>query len=441
MSVRAMLQVAVCGGLGLAWVLAVPGYSRADDEKSAKKPVAKLASETASLLRRAAPDQPWKVVVKGDELFPDELLLAVPHAIIETASGARLEMMADMERRSPFPIIETAVTLHASDKADLSLKLNRGRIALSNQKEEGKVTVAIDFREEKWTLTLPKHGSRTAFEIYGRWPKGSHFKVEPLEKDVPVLDLVVVTLEGDVTLDTGCHTFLLSAPPGNAILEWDSITGCDTRPSRIEKRPTWADPIDFNKTPERRLARARLLRFRKAILEKGIEPAMVQFLHSEDPNERRLGIYALAAIDQLDVIGGALMKTKHEDVWDNAVLALRHWLGRERGNDQRFYKYLVEKRDTKPAHAETILQLTRSFSDEDLATPGLYEMLIDYLKHDKQAIRGLAQWHLRRLVPAGRDIHFNPGAPPEEWDKAYEAWKKLIPDGKMPPKYEPKAEE
>jgi hypothetical protein len=436
-----MLQVAVCGCLGLAWLLAAPGASGADDEKSAKKPVAKLVSETASLLRRPAPDQPWKVVAKGEELYPEELLIASPHATIETASGARLEMMADLERRSPFPIIETAVTLHATDKADLSLKLNRGRVALSNQKEEGKVTVAIDFREEKWTLTMPKQGSRTAFEIYGRWPKGSHFKTEPTDKDIPVLDLVVVTLEGDVTLDTGCHSFLLSAPPGNAILEWDSITGCDTRPSRIEKRPTWADPVDFNKTPERRLARARLIRFRKAIVEKGIEPAMVQFLRSEDPNERRLGIYALSAIDRLDVVGEALMKTKHEDVWDNAVLALRHWLGRERGNDQRFYKFLVEKRDCKPAHAETILQLTRSFSDEDLATPGVYEMLIDYLKHDKQAIRGLAQWHLRRLVPAGRDIHFNPGGPPEEWEKAFEAWKKLIPDGKMPPKYEPKAEE
>jgi hypothetical protein len=48
---------------------------------------------------------------------------------------------------------------------------------------------------------------------------------------------------------------------------------------------------------------------------------------------------------------------------------------------------------------------------------------------------------LRRLVPAGRDIHFNPGGPPEEWDKAFEAWKKLVPDGKMPPKFEPKGEE
>jgi hypothetical protein len=445
MSVRAMVRAArgrARLALALAVLLGLAGRVPAadDDTPGNKKAVAKLVSETASLIRRPAPDQPWKVVAKGEDLFAGELLIAVPHAVIETASGVHLEMMTDLERRSPFPIIETAVTLHNPDKTDLALTFNRGRIALVNQKDEGKATVAIDFRDEKWTLTMPKRGCRTAFEIYGRWPKGAHFTTKPKEKDVPVLDLVAVALEGDVNLNTGCHEFLLSAPPGNSLLEWDSITGCDTSPSRLDKHPEWADPIDLNKTPERRLARARLMRFRKLVEQKGVEEAMIQFLNSDDKNERRLGIYGLAAIDRLDKVGDALMKTPHEDVWDNAVLALRHWLGREPGNDQKFYKALVEKRDCKPAHAEIILQLTRSFGDVDVNCPNCYEMLIDYLKHDKQAIRGLAQWHLRRLVPAGRNIHFNPGGSEDERDKAFDAWKQLIPDGKLPPKVEDKEE-
>jgi hypothetical protein len=61
-------------------------------------------------------------------------------------------------------------------------------------------------------------------------------------------------------------------------------------------------------------------------------------------------------------------------------------------------------------------------------------MLIDYLKSDNQAVRGLAQWHLRRLVPAGRNIYFNPGGSVAERQKAFDAWKKLVPDGKMPPR-------
>lgn len=445
MSVRVMMMSAARARVGtavaLAALLGVVGSGRAadDDKPAAKKVVAKLVSETCSLIRRPAPDQPWKVVTKGEDLNAGELLIAVPHAVIETPSGVRLEMHADLEGQSPFPIIETAVVLHSNEKADLGLTLDRGRVDLANIKEEGKATVAIDFPGEKWTLTLTKKGCRTALEIYGRWPKGSHFTTKPTEKDVPTLELEALALEGDVKLDTGCHEFLLSGPPGNSLLEWDSITGCDTRPSRLEKLPKWAEPFDLNKTPERRLARARMMRFRKAAVEKGLEEAMTQFLNSDDKHERRLGIVALAAIDRLDKVGEVLMKTPHEDVWDNAVLALRHWLGRQAGNDQTFYKFLVEKRDCKPAHAEQILQLTRSFSDEDIHSPVCYEMLIDYLKHEKQAVRGLAQWHLRRLVPQGRKIHFNPGGPQEEWEKAFEEWKKLIPDGKMPPK--PVAEE
>lgn len=423
----------------LAFAVIVGPAAAADDDKPAGKGVAKLKSESGSLIRRSGPDQPWKLIAKDEDIPAGELLIAVPAATIETASGVRLEMMADLERRSPFPIIETAITLNEDPKADLSLTLDRGRVALSNHKAEGKANVRVAFREERWELEMPTQGCRTAMEIYGRWPKGSHFTTKPTEKDVPVLELVLVNLEGSVKLDTGCHKFALSAPPGNAMLEWDSITGCDTRPTHLDKVPEWGLPLDLNKTPERRLARARLMRFRKLAEEKGIEPAFVEFLNSDDANQRRLGIYGLAAIDRLDKIGEVLMKTPHEDVWDNAVLALRHWLGRAPGNDQKFYQFLVEKRECKPAHAEMILQLTRSFSDRDLASPECYEMLIDYLKHDKQAIRGLAQWHLRRLVPAGRKIHFNPGGPPEEWEKAFEAWKKLIPDGKMPPMVVPEA--
>src|SRR5262249_6386965 len=157
------------------------------------------------------------------------------------------------------------------------------------------------------------------------------------------------------------------------------------------------------------LARARMMRFRKLVQEKSIDEALDRFLNSDDKGERRLAIYCLAATDQLPKVGDALMKTAREDVWDTAVLALRHWLGRAPGQDQIFYKALIEKRNFTPAHAATIMQLLRSFSDHDLASPELYEMLIDYLKSDRQAVRGLAQWHLRRLVPAGRDIHFNPG--------------------------------
>jgi hypothetical protein len=83
------------------------------------------------------------------------------------------------------------------------------------------------------------------------------------------------------------------------------------------------------------------------------------------------------------------------------------------------------------------MQLLHSFSDEDLTNPALYQTLIDYLSHDELAIRGLANWHLHRLVPAGREFGYDPLAAKVERDKAIAKWKTLIPAGKMPPRPNP----
>jgi hypothetical protein len=160
-------------------------------------------------------------------------------------------------------------------------------------------------------------------------------------------------------------------------------------------------------------------------------------LKSDDAYKRKLGIMAAAALDDLDCLGKALREAKSPDVWENGVLSLRAWIGRGPGQDQILYKGLLEKTKLTPVQAETVMQLLHSFSDEDLDNPALYQTLIDYLGHDQLAIRGLAHWHLYRLVPAGQEFGYNPLAAKEERDKAIAKWKKLIPEGKMPPKTKP----
>ena len=73
------------------------------------------------------------------------------------------------------------------------------------------------------------------------------------------------------------------------------------------------------------------------------------------------------------------------------------------------------------------------FSAEDIARPETYEVLIDYLVHDKPAVRNLAAWHLVRLVPQGKEIAYKPDGTREDAEKACDAWKKLIPSGQLPP--------
>jgi hypothetical protein len=80
-----------------------------------------------------------------------------------------------------------------------------------------------------------------------------------------------------------------------------------------------------------------------------------------------------------------------------------------------------------------------SFGEAELAQPELYTTLVRYLDNDSLGIRGLAHWHLVRLVPAGKQIEFNPLDPKEQRDKARAQWKKLIDEkiakGELPPKH------
>jgi hypothetical protein len=390
-----------------------------------------MVSPTASLIRREG--KTWKVVPEKGSLHAGELVIGAPSAIIDTPGGIRLQLLAELDKRSPYPVIESGIKLNPTDKADASFTLDRGRVIVSNRKESGKATVEIRVHEHRWTLHLPA-GARAAMEVYGRLPAGSVFKPNAKDLEMPACDFILVVVHGEALLDADGNHFRLHAPPGKALIRWDNGTGWDDEPTRLEKVPAWGVPIDLDTTPE---IKQRMERLHKLLTEKPVETVIETFLHSDNPNERRTGINSAAAIDRLDLIGDVLMKTQNQDVWDNTALALRNWLGRGPGQDQRFYEFLVKERNCTPAHAEIILQLTRGFGDDDLACPDCYEMLIDYLKHEKQAIRGFAQWHLHRLVPAGRDIKFNPAGPPEEWEKAYKAWKKLIPDGKMPPKEKP----
>jgi hypothetical protein len=69
-----------------------------------------------------------------------------------------------------------------------------------------------------------------------------------------------------------------------------------------------------------------------------------------------------------------------------------------------------------------------------LARPETYQTLIDYLDHEKLGIRGLAYWHLSRLVPEGKKFGYHPADSEKKRLAAAAKWKNLIPEGKMPPK-------
>jgi hypothetical protein len=399
--------------------------------------VAKATSPAATWAARPADDKPFEVLPAGAALSTGDLLVALPGAALASKDSAvEVKSFADYDNRSPLPIFETAIVLTPVEKGeDFAFSLERGRADVTNQKARGAAVVAVRFANQKWTIKLEEPGARVALEISGRWPAGTEFTPAapkaPAPKTAPMVSFVLVVLHGSIHVSSGDLTLSMSAPPGPAMLTWDSVEGAFAQPQKLTALPDWADPAV--KPSDRALKVAKAVEKFRAIRAEKPDAALKQFLDSTDPIEQRVALVTLGAMDELGTLGESLAGAKTVEEWDFGITVVRHWLGRGPGQDQRLYEILTAVRGYSAAQSKILMQLLFGFSATQLKAPETYQVLIDYIAHEKPAIRNLAVWHLVRLVPQGRVIPYTPNGTPAEAVKTQEAWKKLVPAGELPP--------
>lgn len=406
------------------------------DAQPKREVVAKSTSPAGSFAARTPASTTFDILPSNTGLFAGDLLVALPGASLESKDGSvAVTVFADYDARSPLPIFETALTLGEAEKdADLSFTLDRGRVDITNKKARGAVVVNVRFWGQSWLITLDDPGTRVAVELCGRWPAGSAFrpnnpkmKEKPAE---PVASLVLLVVKGSIKVTSGDTTIAMEAPPGPALLDWDSITGAKAQPQKLAALPAWVDPQSDLSDRGKKVAAA-IEKFRLARAEKPAE-ALKQFLESSDPVEQRVALVSLGALDQLVLLGQTLVAAKSLEEWDFGITILRHWLGRCPGQDQKLFEILTSARGYTTAQAKIVMKLLFGFSAAELRMPETYQVLVDYIGHEKPGIRNLAAWHLVRLVPQGKEIPYKPDGTVEDARKAQAAWKKLIPAGELP---------
>jgi hypothetical protein len=426
-------------------LLYTPAALRANDKP--KRPAAVSASIKGMILRREEPGEQWipgskwAVVADKEALTPEHLLVGLPGAALDAVNGnVRVGLLTDFD--SPFPVLEPAVVLHSAGKNDLDLTLDRGMIEVVSTKKGGAAKVRVHVRHAVFDLTLYTAGTKATLLLGSAWPKGVPFKKDPGPKDVPAAELIIVVHKGDVDVSHDGRLSALAAPPGPAVIQWDSVNGLDASPTRLEKLPDWILP-PTNPAEKEKIRRldACVAAFCKEAADHPLDNVLDDFLGSEDASHRHFGVVLLGATDNLGRLAVVLNSAKHLDIWDAAVKVLRHWIGRGPGQDQVLYKRLIELRNYKPAEAATVLHFLHTPDDQEMSRPETYEMLIDHLNSERLSVRGLAFWHLYRLVPAGRKIPYDPLASKEAREKAQTEWKKLIPEGQLPPKSTAKEQE
>jgi hypothetical protein len=422
-------------GLAALACALLPGPTAADQPKPApgQPAVGKVAADSG-VVARAPGATTWRLLKTGDPVLSGDQLVALPIAHIDSANGAvRLDMLADLSRSSPFPVLESSVTLHAGAAADLEFTLERGRIDVVNTKPSGPAKVRVRVREQTWELVLECPGSTVALESYGRWPGGVPYREKPRAGEQPVTDVVVLMLKGQAELNVVTAVHALGAPPGPAFFHWQSSSGGDPGPRRLDRVPSWADPASLS-TPEAQARKAVLDRLRERLGSQSLEQVLGGALQSDDPAERRVAVIGYGALDDLPHLFDALTDPKNPDVRDNAVQVLRQWIGRGPGQDQKLYESLLAQRRLGKPSAATVLQLLHNFGEADLTRTDTFEQLIDYLGSDSPAVRELAYWHLLRLAGSNVAVPFNSTGPEAERKQAIERWRKLLAEGKILPK-------
>lgn len=413
------------------------GLTLAGGAAGAEKTVGENASAAGALLRLEGGK--WRAVGPRAAVAAGDTLMALPGVRAEIdcgESGLRVGLWGAVPELASFPVFESVVRLEGGRENATELTLERGRIVLANRGGRGETRARVGFLGKVHEVGVDA-GSEVAFELLGRWPPGSAVGREPAGGKAPAPDeqprvsVFCTVLKGEASLKVGADEFRLRAPPGRSAFHWDSVNGPDAGPER-RALPFWAEE-PARSGAEAKAIEAAAERLRRALGQADADGALREALTADDKTERELAVYGLAAVDDLPVVIGALADSKHADVREAAAEALRAWIGRGAGQDAQLLRALRDEKYTA-SQAEIVLQLLHGYARADRARPETYEALIAYLNSGKAAVRELARWHLYRWVPEARDIPYDATASEEERTKGYEAWRKLLKEGRLPPR-------
>ncbi len=152
------------------------------------------------LVSRQRAQDTWSRVQLNQPVYSTDSLVSLPGYASElrTASDVRMLLwgtLPEFNVGSPMCpyMFETAVTLHDNPKVDLEFTLERGRVYISNHKENNTpALVRVRFHNEVWDLTLQEPETEVVLELITRYTD----KINYLTGEEPVSTLGLLVTKG-----------------------------------------------------------------------------------------------------------------------------------------------------------------------------------------------------------------------------------------------------
>jgi hypothetical protein len=424
------------------------GSTSSGDPSQESVPVGKLAqaeNKVPALLMHSPGVQSWERVRPEGAVSTADRLMALPgfQATIKLDKGLDLDLWGGV----PFfllrqPVLESVVVLHDSSAYDLDFTLLRGRVILTGRKERATVRARLYLEKdahETWDIVLHE-GTEVALQKIGE--RNDDVARDAIGQTSPSTQVTMVVLKGEASFQRE-HPHVLKVivdPPGSDQAAAEPTTATwDNRNRQLTKGTLSAEASkewDRN-LPQTEIAKEFATASRQLeshLDDKSPDTVLRDGANDASPASRILSIFCLGSIDDLPVLLDILADCKESQVEKcvAAYLTLHCWLGQSAQNDRQLFDTLL-KRDVNEDDAVTVLRLLHGISDERRRDPATWQWLIGLLTAPNTTVAYLAYHHLYQAVPQGRDIAYDPHADAKQKKLAAEAWRKIIPDGKLPP--------
>ncbi len=424
------------------------------------------AGKEPSLLLQYDPQQKaWRRVdASNSKVVTGARLVSLPgfHSAVDLAGGLRLTLWGLQPETVffPTPVLESAVVLHANKDVDLDLSLHRGRVILRNGGgKAARVLIRLPNpttgkKAGAWELTLQRQGAEVLVERWTALPPNEPFYVDPKnpQREGPLAFAHLIVRHGAVTVRGTDASTALQQPPGKAYLRWNSTQGTSP-PIEAKGLPEWATdspgklPADLKKEDKEKVQEIQDKMVKAegeltaALTDAKYRKVLGDFATSDDPFKTLLALRCAAALDDLPPLLSALNAddAKRGGLRVKAAEILRHWVALARDHDQRLYQAFL-KHDFNKVEAEDAMTMLHGFTPRDAEEKRTYETLIGYLDSPKPALRQLADLSLYLdlqryfAAPVGTNIAYSPSMTAAQRQQAQNAWRKLLTEGKLPPK-------
>lgn len=371
--------------------------------------------------------------------------------------GIELTLWGSMPEILPTPLLfEAVVDLHNNDEYDLDMTLVRGRVVIATRGE--KATVRIRFENpaaanefEIADMLLTGKGTQLIIDRFGSFiGQPPPFLKDPKNPDriPPTAFQGFCVTKGSVTFRLGRDSYGLTAPPGSAMMIWNSVDGLKP-PQKVDEVPKVfslsGTPPTFPKEIDKKIrdgfikARNDLLKARDDLsalmIGKAVDVCLAEIVKSADVSRRILGVRCYAALGSLADLVDALTDERSDDTRQTAIRSLQNWISVGRDNEYKLFDQL--KTRFTPGESEKIMELLHGF------TPP--EVLVDNLNNSSLTIREMSFLNLismaGHLLPQGQGPpQYSPTMPPDLRMAAQQAWRELLrrrpntPPPPQPPK-------